>query len=128
MTEVAVCTAELGQGWRVCPTCPTDDNVWPVESFGAWERAARGKPIRPICDACLFSRYPRSYMSCSTCGGLMFFRPDRKQHPHPQCRRCVGLAVPACMNCRASLEGRSSIGGLCPGCSEQFAAPEVACA
>jgi len=72
--------------WFVCPGCPADDNDWPASAFRAWTAASRrGRPQYPICDACLFARYPRVYYSCQACGGLMYYH---SRHPHRRTGTC----------------------------------------
>ena len=104
-------------GWLVCPGCPAEDNLWPVESFAAWQRATRtGRPKQPICDACLFARYPRVYRSCATCGGLMYFHSKQSLNSHPQCKRCQNSDQPTCARCKEALAGRATIGDVHVGC------------
>jgi len=104
--------------WRVCPTCPPDDNRWPEAEFSEWTRhTARGYAMRktPICNACLFERYPRVFRPCRTCGCSMSFRPDRDHNPFPQCNRCERERT-ACRRCRDDLTHRASVDGYCLSC------------
>lgn len=94
-------------GWRTCPRCPPEDNLWPVEAFDAWRAANNGKPAEPCCAACLFAGYPRVYRPCVTCGGVMGYHPRRAHIERGQCMKCKPL--PTCTRCKADLRGRATI-------------------
>lgn len=137
-------------GWRTCPRCPPEDNLWPVEAFDAWRAANNGKPAAPCCAACLFAGYPRVYRPCVTCGGVMAYHPKRAHIERGQCMKCKPL--PTCTRCKADLRGRATVeldqpraptcddkprrgrpptvrrDPFCPGCAERQAhtSPELA--
>lgn len=103
--------------WQVGHTCPANDNRWPENAFGAWKRASdRSRPKAPICDVCLFERYPRVFRSCSTCGGLMYFHSKQSLNAHPQCKACTSRQIPVCPRCKEPIERRQEIAGMHPGC------------
>jgi hypothetical protein len=104
--------------WRVCPSCPAGENLWPATAFSSWYRVerAQSRPKEPCCNACLYDRYPRVYRGCSTCGALMFFHSKQSKDPYPQCRTCTRSGLPTCELCKALLQGRGSIEGRCIGC------------
>lgn len=105
--------------WRVCPTCPSDDNRWPAAAFSGWEKCHRiGYKVRKtaICNACLYDRYPRVFRPCRTCGGLMWVN-RREGAPFPQCQTCRDAHAPACVRCKEPLHHRAAIDGLCTACA-----------
>lgn len=108
---------ELLEGWATCPTCPRGDNRWPASAFSNWYRAQhRSRPRKPVCNSCLFARYPRVFKPCTACGGLMYFRADRVQAPNPVCLPCRRSGEPICERCGESLADRQQVGESCLAC------------
>lgn len=103
------------RGWQRCPTCPPEDNLWPPSAFAAFEIVRRrGFRVTPICNACVFERYPRTFRACAGCGGLM----DRERGisgSGRRCHRCSRGGVRACERCGEPIAG-AEIGGRHVGC------------
>ena len=102
-------------GWRACPTCPPEENVWPESAFRQWEQAGAGaRPLTPICGACLFERYPKVHRACATCGGRIAYHPARAHVQFPQCRGCAG--IPVCTRCKRPRGELDMVGDVCLPC------------
>jgi hypothetical protein len=104
-----------------CPRCPPDDDIWPPEAFSDWHRITQGqsKPKEPICNACLFATYPRTYRSCLTCGAAMHRRSKksgRTGYEPGRCHRCRAEAGIVCQTCFAPAADLSMVGEECLAC------------